>query len=686
MVSRYEQVEILVFDKADEYAMEGADPTASLGELLSRYGCLLIGAADPDLYATPWGELTAKYRSAGLFGLHRPPGWASGGPAAAAQAAQSQSQSSQSPSPSQAPQSPPPKAWSGWIGAEAGPGQTAAPHATAPGRPLNQPLSRPLSRSPNEPPAVPLPPYPRELTDREAVITVYGATADAAAAQLRARNCVLITCEKLVVAHLWQEIAKRAELQPLNPFHAASELARQAADSALPPLNQGDDAFVTQLEARLGGSRAQLMQEVRRNIQDAGPGEVVVLPHLDLFVGTARMEQSLSDEAREFADLLYPTAPRGGDRPLLLAFADPSLTLPEVVTQLFVPLSAEGCERLVPVDGRPVPLCRTLVLEEERATFNVDEHEFFKHVAGMNPVRVRQAMRYANSRFRGGSATMLDLRDALRDFKNSSAAGFQPPTETFDDIGGYQPVKDQLDEAVRLIVESQGPQAAAYRGLAPRGFIFHGPPGTGKTLFAKAVAHELEASLMVVSGPEVNGRWFGQSESRIRELFAQARRNAPSVLVFDEFDAIARARSDQGDGGSRAGNAVVAQILTEMDGFRPDVIMLVIATTNRKDDLDPALLRPSRFHAVEIDLPDPEARGKILSHYNGKHGTGLEPELLAALVAYTGGWNGDMLQEIFRQAHRNKLLKPGWQPGPEEIAEIAGRIGQTKPKGPEGRR
>ena len=403
-------------------------------------------------------------------------------------------------------------------------------------------------------------------------------------------------------------------------------------------------------------------------------------------MGTGRSEFALTAEAREFTDLLYPTPPhmeRTEDaRPQLLAFADPSLILPEVVTQLFVRLRLEGCRRTVRNrQRRELPLAEAVVTATERDAFDFDEATFCKHVAGMNPVRIRQAMRYAHERFPAGRRSMNDLRDALRDFKDAASAGFEQPGERWDDIGGYHDVKQKLQEAVLLIERSQGPDAKDYLGLAPRGFVFHGPPGTGKTLLAKAVAKALEASVMVVSGPEVNGMWHGESEGRIRDLFAQARRNAPSVLIFDEFDAIAQSRSEL-PGSSRAANAVVAQILTEMDGFRPEVIMLVIATTNRYDILDPALLRPSRFQAIKIELPTPPERAEILEYYNGKHNTGLDAEVLNALNKFTEGWNGDMLREIFQQAHRLRLLTHGtdWTPSVEEIAEVAGRISLTLPE------
>ena len=584
----YERIDIIVFGEQDRTVLEGSPPDMPVSEVLGRSGCLLTRDLDPEIAALPWGEVEAHYLPVSRYGLFPPPAPpAPGGPAASGRPSRRS-------------------------GDETGVAAPAPPASNPPPR-----VHRPAP--PRE--------HPEALSDREAVVLVYGDVIDDAAAQLRVGNCVLITCEKLVVAHLWEEIASRAELTARNPFYTAAVQATQTAEATLPTAENADQ-FMAQLEQRNSSTRTRVLSEIREHMRSVGSGEVVVLPHLDLLVGTGANEQVLSREARDVADLLYPTEPsassergprRESAQPLLLAFADPSLTMPEVVTQLFVPLRADGCRRTVVDGGDEIPLSQALVIRRERDAFAIDEQDFYKHVAGMNPVRLRQAMRFAYSRHQYGGGSMDDLRDALRSFKDASSAGFQEPKETWADIGGYEHVKKELRQAIELIEKSQGPKAAEYQGLAPRGFVFHGPPGTGKTLFAKAMAHALAASLMVVSGPEVNSRWYGESEGRIRDLFAQARRNAPSVLVFDEFDAIARVRSEQSDGGSRAGNAVVAQILTEMDGFRPDVIMLVIGTTNRKDDLDPALLRPSRFHAIEIPHPDPEARRKILGYYNGKH-------------------------------------------------------------------
>jgi SpoVK/Ycf46/Vps4 family AAA+-type ATPase len=191
------------------------------------------------------------------------------------------------------------------------------------------------------------------------------------------------------------------------------------------------------------------------------------------------------------------------------------------------------------------------------------------------------------------------------------------------------------------------------RKLAPRGFIFHGPPGTGKTLFAKAIANAMNATIQMVSGPEIMDMWVGKSESNLRHIFSIARRNAPAVIFFDEFDSIAMQRSGAGDGASRASNAVVAQLLTELDGFHDDQDILVIGTTNRLDIIDEALVRPSRFQPVEIGLPDEQARRQIAAIHAHTFDIAIpDPAWLDTIARHTDGFNGDEIRAIFQQVAR----------------------------------
>ena len=249
---------------------------------------------------------------------------------------------------------------------------------------------------------------------------------------------------------------------------------------------------------------------------------------------------------------------------------------------------------------------------------------------------------------------------------------------TWSAIGGYQEVKDELQAAIQIIDGASGLPEHLRTELVPAGFIFHGPPGTGKTLFAKAVASQLEATIMVVSGPEITDKYVGESERKIRELFADARRNAPSVVVFDEFDSIAAQRTGRDDGGSRAGNAIVAQLLTELDGFRPDTPVLIIGTTNRLDLIDEALLRPSRFRPIHIGPPELDARREIAKYHANYFGVEVSEELLDKIAAATDQFSGDDIRSLFRDARAGELTGAQVPASPYRLGELVGRLRRAR--------
>merc|ERR1719453_335420 len=165
------------------------------------------------------------------------------------------------------------------------------------------------------------------------------------------------------------------------------------------------------------------------------------------------------------------------------------------------------------------------------------------------------------------------------------------PNVTWDDIGGLENVKKNLQEVVQYPVEF--PEKFEKFGMQPsRGVLFYGPPGCGKTLLAKAIANECQANFISIKGPELLTMWFGESESNVRELFDKARGAAPCVLFFDEPDSIARARGSGSGDASGAGDRVMNQLLTEMDGVNSKKSVFIIGATNRPDIIDPAVLRP----------------------------------------------------------------------------------------------
>ncbi|KND01263.1 transitional endoplasmic reticulum ATPase [Spizellomyces punctatus DAOM BR117] len=223
------------------------------------------------------------------------------------------------------------------------------------------------------------------------------------------------------------------------------------------------------------------------------------------------------------------------------------------------------------------------------------------------------------------------------------------PTTTWDDIGGLEKVKQELQETVQYPVEH--PEKFLKFGMNPsKGVLFYGPPGCGKTLLAKAIANECQANFISIKGPELLTMWFGESEANVRDVFDKARAAAPCVMFFDELDSIAKARgSGAGDAGG-AGDRVLNQILTEMDGMNAKKNVFVIGATNRPDQIDPALLRPGRLdQLIYIPLPDEKSRRSILGATLRKSPVSKTVDL-DYMAKMSNGFSGADLTEICQRA------------------------------------
>ncbi len=185
------------------------------------------------------------------------------------------------------------------------------------------------------------------------------------------------------------------------------------------------------------------------------------------------------------------------------------------------------------------------------------------------------------------------------------------PDVHWEDVGGLEDVKRELHETVQYPVEHADKYIKF--GMNPsKGVLFYGPPGCGKTLLAKAIANECGANFISIKGPELLTQWFGESEANVRELFDKARAASPCILMFDEMDSIAKTRGSGGPGSSEAGDRVINQILTEIDGVGARKNVFCIGATNRPDILDPAVIRPGRLdQLIYIPLPDLKSREAI---------------------------------------------------------------------------
>ncbi|WP_431961421.1 ATP-dependent zinc metalloprotease FtsH [Actinacidiphila sp. bgisy160] len=227
------------------------------------------------------------------------------------------------------------------------------------------------------------------------------------------------------------------------------------------------------------------------------------------------------------------------------------------------------------------------------------------------------------------------------------------PTTRFDDVAGYEGVKQEISEIVDFLRRPERYAVVGAKG--PRGVIMVGPPGTGKTLIARAVAGEAEVPFLSVTGSAFVEMFVGVGASRVRDLFGEARKRAPSIVFIDEIDAVGSRRAGNRLGGNDEREQTLNQLLAEMDGFDQGSGIVVLAATNRPEALDPALLRPGRFDRhVTVPLPNQAERTAILAvHARGKT---LAPDVDWGIVARsTPGFSGADLANLVNEAAINAV-------------------------------
>ena len=397
----------------------------------------------------------------------------------------------------------------------------------------------------------------------------------------------------------------------------------------------------------------------------------VVAQLLSLMDGLEERGQVIVIGATNRVDAVDPALRRGGrfDREIEIGVPD-----------------KDGRKEILQVHTRGMPLAEGIDLdqyaESTHGFVGADLESLAKEAAMGALRRVRPELDLESDRIDAEVLEHLEVSEA--DFKQA-LKGIEPsalrevfvevPDVTWADVGGLEDTKERLRETVQWpldypeVFETLDMQAA-------KGIMMYGPPGTGKTLLAKAVANEAESNFISVKGPELLNKFVGESEKGVREVFSKARENAPTVIFFDEIDSMAGERGGSTTD-SGVGDRVISQLLTELDGLEELEDVVVIATTNRPDLIDSALLRPGRLDRhIHVPVPDKEGRRRIFEVHtrNKPLAEGVD---LDDLAASTEGYVGADIEAVAREAAMAASREFVNSVSPEEMHDSVGNVRVT---------
>ena len=284
---------------------------------------------------------------------------------------------------------------------------------------------------------------------------------------------------------------------------------------------------------------------------------------------------------------------------------------------------------------------------------NFQNHVFTVHDSIQLPTQMGGKIQFITTSTKPSKPVIVTENTVFKLGAMTKAIDASIPRITYDELGGLKREVLKIREMVELPMRH--PELFEKIGVeAPKGVLLYGPPGTGKTLLAKAVAGETNAHFISLSGPEIMGKHYGESEERIREIFKQAEENAPSIIFIDEIDSIAPKRDEVS---GELEKRIVSQLLTLMDGMKSRGKVVVIAATNRPDSIDPALRRPGSFdREIEIGIPDDEGRFDILSIHT--RGMPIDEKVdLKQISKITHGFVGADLEVLAKEAAMRSLRR-----------------------------
>jgi transitional endoplasmic reticulum ATPase len=394
----------------------------------------------------------------------------------------------------------------------------------------------------------------------------------------------------------------------------------------------------------------------------------VVAQLLSLMDGLEERGQVIVIGATNRVDAVDPALRRGGrfDREIEIGVPDKN-----------------GRKEILQVHTRGMPLTEDIDLEqyaENTHGFVGADLESLSKEAAMNALRrIRPELDLETDQIDAEvlehlEVTERDFREALKGIEPSALREVfvEVPDVTWEDVGGLGDTKERLRETIQWPLDY--PEVFDTLDMqAAKGVLLFGPPGTGKTLLAKAVANEAQSNFISVKGPELLNKFVGESEKGVREVFSKARENAPTVIFFDEIDSIAGERGGQATD-SGVGERVVSQLLTELDGLEELEDVVVIATTNRPDLIDSALLRPGRLDRhVHVPVPDEDGRRKILEVHTRDKPLADDVDL-DALARRTEGYVGADIEALTREASMAASREFITSVGPEEIGDSVGNV------------
>lgn len=394
----------------------------------------------------------------------------------------------------------------------------------------------------------------------------------------------------------------------------------------------------------------------------------VVAQLLSLMDGLEEREQVIVIGATNRVDAIDPALRRGGrfDREIEIGVPD-----------------REGRKEILQVHTRGMPLADSVDIDiyanNTHGFVGADIASLAKEAA-MNALRrIRPELDLESEEIDADVLEALqvsddDFRDALKGIEPSALREVfvEVPDVEWDAVGGLGDTKERLRETIQWPLEF-GHVFEAMDLDAAKGVLLYGPPGTGKTLLAKAVANEADSNFISIKGPELLSKWVGESEQGVRNVFSKARENAPTVIFFDEIDSIATTRGRQ-TGDSGVSERVVSQLLTELDGLEELEDVVVVATTNRPDLIDPALLRPGRLDRhVHVPVPDADARRAIFEVHTRDKPL-AESVDLDAMAAETDGYVGADIEAVCREASLAATREFINSVDPEDIEESIGNV------------